>query len=136
MGVEKGGVGRTEIFVRKINVRFNQGKEVPNTLPDGFEPMGDGAVALMLGKGDRCFRFCTDDIDDRFGLKEIDPAIEERTPGKLPRFGQTGPAAKDRLQQLLHDDRPSVTVNFRNIFTGKTARRAHDDDQNLIEQQT
>jgi hypothetical protein len=46
---------------------------------------------LLIGSGKGAFAVCLDEIDDRFSLAQVDPAVKEGPFGEFAGFG--GPAS-------------------------------------------
>ena len=60
-----------------------------------------------------------DQVGHRFGLGEIELAIEEGAPAELAGFGQTGAEVETTGKQHLHDDRTAVALQFKDVLAGK-----------------
>ena len=74
-----------------------------------------------------------DDVNDRLGLAEIDPAIEEGPAGKFSRFRQASPGGKHQFEDESQDSRTAVAVDLDDILTGVTVRGGHVRDQDFVQ---
>jgi hypothetical protein len=72
-------------------------------------------------------------VNDRFGLSEVDPAIEEGSLGKLPGLGQAGSALQNRIQDFLEDQKAAMGLDFHHIFPGVGSGLFHENRQDLID---
>jgi hypothetical protein len=64
-------------------------------------------------------RCCVDQISHCFGLRQIELAIEKGTPTEFAGFGQAGAEVKATGKKHLHDNRPTMTLQFENVFAGE-----------------
>ena len=64
-------------------------------------------------------RGCVNQISNGFGLSQIELVVLEGAARKLARFSETGAKLKAAIEQLLHDDRSTMPLQFEDIVTGK-----------------
>jgi hypothetical protein len=72
-------------------------------------------------------------VNDRFGLGEVDPPVEESSLSKLPGLGQTGSALQNRIEDFLENQNPAVGLDFHHVFAGVGSGLFHEDRQDLID---
>jgi hypothetical protein len=72
-------------------------------------------------------------VNDRFGLGEIDPAVEKGSLSKLPGLGQAGSALQNRIQDFLENQNPAVGLDFHHVFAGVGSGLFHENRQDLID---
>ena len=86
----------------------------------------DGAGKLALqrahGRTGRTRRRRVDQIGDRFSLSQIQLAIEKGATTEFTGLGEAGTEVKAARQQHLHDDRATVSLQFKNVFASKGMR--------------
>ena len=80
---------------------------------------GESALQRTDGAARGRRRRCIDQVDDRFGLGQIELAIEEGAAGELSGFGQTGAEIKASGQQHLQDDHPAVPLQLKDVLAGE-----------------
>ena len=72
-------------------------------------------------------------IEHRFGLGEIQPAVEKRSLGKLAGLRQPGAMPDQAVAGGLQDPGPAMGLDFHHVFARIRTRLAHDDDQGFID---
>ena len=88
--------------------------------------IAEGELGLERGAG-------VDEIRDRFGLHQIELAIEHRAFGEFARLRKSRTAREDRGDDALDEQRTSVQRQFDEIVAGERVRRDVADGDALIE---
>jgi hypothetical protein len=71
-------------------------------------------------------------IGDRFGLRKVNSAIEERTLGELARLRQPRAMGKQCIEHKLCREDATVTGNLYGVLTSERARGAQDCKQHFV----
>ena len=93
---------------------------------------GKGPLEGCHGAGKLLIRFALDDIQDRFGLCQVDPAVEEGPFGELSRPGEPGPMADHEGQYFSLAGEPAVRINLRHVLAGIGAGPSHEHREDLV----
>jgi len=78
---------RGDVFVRKIDVRFDVGEDLEHVVAQFVDALGKLSCELLVGGAQGQFGARMDQVGYSFGLREINAPIEKSAPGKLARFG-------------------------------------------------
>ena len=73
-----------------------------------------------------------DQIRNRFGLGEVNAAVEKRPLGKLAWFSQTRTVCQHRVEHLLRGENAAVAGDLDHVFARERARRAHHREQHFV----
>ena len=88
---ENGCVGQDgHIVFGEIDAGFEHGDQLNQLLLDRLQTPGESAFKLLRGDLRLVERLRVDEIADRFGLCEIDAAVEEGAHGELSGLGEAG----------------------------------------------
>ena len=79
-------------------------------------------------------RIGVDHIHDRFGLRQINAAVEESPAGKFTRIGQPRAFRQHQRQNSPGDVAAAMPADFHNVFACKSFRRAETVSSHLVEQ--
>ena len=125
-------IGR-DVFVRKIDVGLEIGDERNQVFAQLRNFFAQPAFQLFRRGAEREIGLGADQIDDRFGLRQIQFAVEKSALGEFP--GPSRPRA--RVQAGFPNPRrhqhAAVATDFDHIFAGVTRRGAMDREHHLID---
>ena len=113
---------KIDFFIGKIKRSLDKSAQFHKLIKQRSDLPGKTTLQRAYGTacGYRCRR--VDEVDHRFGLSQIELAVEKSTAGELPRLGEAGAQIEASGQQHLHDYRPAVPLQLQNIFSGKRMR--------------
>ena len=66
-------------------------------------------------------------------LGQVDPSVQKRPPGELPRLGESSPETHEQPQHRPLRGHPAVAVHFDDILARVRVRASHDGQQNLVD---
>ena len=78
-------------------------------------------------------RLRLDQVGHRFGLCQIDAAVEKGTHGELAGFGQPRPLRHRHLDDVLQDYRRTVAGDFDNVVGGVRLWLGKEGDDDLVD---
>ena len=122
-----------DIILREIDPGFEQRDQLQQLLLHWLQPPRNGSFRLLRGNPCLIQRSCINQIADRFGLRQIDAAIEVSAQGELARFGQPRAGLTQALQSIPQHHGRSMARDFDHIFGGVGARRGEISDYDLID---
>ena len=123
---------RRDVLVREIDVGFDVRERFHEFIAELVDALGKLAGELLVGGAQGQFGAGMDQVGDGFGLGQIDPAVEEGAPGKLPGLGGPRAVLEDRVQDGFGREQAAMTGDFDDVLARERARRAHDGDQHLV----
>ena len=125
--------GSNTILFNKINCCFEARKEryqfrSPNLI------LGTGtAEHVVHGHTPLSFSAGMKQIGKPFRLNQIHPVVDESPPAKFPGLCQSHPGDRTKYTKHRVNDRStSMHMKFADIFTGRTRRARHPQDQCLV----
>ena len=121
------------IFLGKIKLQLDQRRKAYQPLPQIPQLPRKSAPDRMQSRPGSGGTLAGDEIANRFGLGQIQLAIEKSPLRKLPRPGQPGPLAQQRPDDTFLDIRAAMTGDLNNIFTGIRPRGPEQRNHHLIE---
>ncbi len=121
------------IVFRVVDVHFDLSQCVQDDLTDIPDHTGQFAVQLIQSHIHRTIGLSTDQVHDRFGLRQIDPAVQEGTLREFPGLRHAGAVLEDRLQNPVDAHDTAVAVDFHDIFAGERLRSVHDGHHDLVD---
>jgi hypothetical protein len=111
-------IGRVDLFFRKIDARLHMRAQIGEA---GNQPMDP----CRKGAGERTHRASRgfgaggiDEVGDAFGLREVDPVVEECPVRELARLRDARSQLGAALQQLPHHHRPAMPLQLQDILAG------------------
>jgi hypothetical protein len=123
-----------DIFVGKIDMGFDFGKEVGNLVTEKGYGRRKTSVHLLKRHLTGSIGAGPDNINDRFGPSQIDTAIEEGPEGKFSRARQAKTGFEKEIEDTAHHQWAAMTMNLDNILTGVGSRGPHYDGHDLVDQ--
>ena len=109
-------------LVRKIDRRLEARDEIEQRRIDPGDRLRQRPLQLIERRAGLKRRDGVDQIGDRLGLRQIDPAVEERPQRELPRLGETRSARHSRGDDRPKDDRASVGAELDDVLAGVRMR--------------
>ncbi len=99
----QGGAGeRIDILlVHEIQPGFHVGQHVEQAVPQPLDRSREAARQLPKGRVELRPAVRIDDAEHRLGPRQVDPPVEERPQGELPRLGQPGSGGQQVGQQQV-----------------------------------
>ena len=82
---------------------------------DRLQPLRERAFQLPRGDLRLVERLGVDEVADRFRLRQIDAAVEERSHGELARLGQACTSRNRHLNDMSQNNRRSMAGNFDHV---------------------
>ena len=79
-----------DVLVGEVNRRFDLSQQTHQSRADGPEPLGKAALQLPYGRPQRAGTARRHDGRHAFGLRQIDPPVQERSLGELARLRRAG----------------------------------------------
>src|SRR5438067_8895943 len=90
-------VGRN-VFVRKINVRFDVGQDEDETIANCIDAGAEVASELLVRGAQREFGAGVNKVNDGLGLGEIDAAVEKGAARKFARLSEARAADQEGVE--------------------------------------
>ena len=125
-------VGR-DVFVREIKVRLDMRERGDEAITKLIDLLRQLAGELFVGRRQGEIGPGVNEIRHRFGLREIQPAAQERPLRELARLGEARAAREHRIEHTLGSKQAAVAGDLHDVLAGKRAWRAHHGDQHLVD---
>jgi hypothetical protein len=106
-----------DVFVWKIDPRFDPGQKVQKSFPVGHEVVAQFSGESPLSGKQGALRAGVKHIEDSFRTGQVDAAMKKGSFGKLSRSGHPRAKFADRLKKCFNDQGISVAGNFQQILT-------------------
>jgi len=123
-----------EVFVGEIDLRFEVSLDPDQPGAQVIQVTGEVAEELVRRLSGAFGCAGTDQVDDRFGLRQVKLAVEEGALGELARPRRPGARPQHGFECLPQDDRAAVAVQLENVLSRVTVRRAHEHGQRLVDE--
>ena len=120
-------------LVGKIDRRLEPRDQVEQQRIDFADGSSQRAFQLVEGSTRLQRRDGVNQIRNRFGLHQIDAAIQERAKREFARFRGAGAARRRLLDNRPQDDRTPVRAQLQDVFAGVRVRRRKVRGDNLID---
>ena len=120
------------VLFGEIHPGFHVRQDPDESFPECFDFFGErpaqqGLGGLQAPRGRGLNR-----IEHRFGLGEVQPAVEKRPLGKLSGLRHSGAVLDQAVAGGLQDPGSAVGLDFHHVFASIRMRLAHDDDQGFV----
>ena len=113
-------------------MRFDVGQGLDHFIAQLVDALGEFAGELLVGGAQGQFRARMDQVGHRFGLGQVDAAVQKGAPGEFARFGQARAAFEHGVQHQFCRQDAAMAGDFHHVLARERARRAHDGDQHLV----
>ena len=125
---------RRQVFIGKIDHRFEVGQRLNQPMPPGVVAFLERAAHLPQGLARLGGGFRRHQVGQGFGLGQIHFVVLEGTPGELSRLGgpQAGDAAQKRQAELSINSAAAVEMKLGHILAGETVRRRKPQHQSVV----
>ena len=74
-----------------------------------------------------------DEVGDRFGLGQIEAAVQKGAPGEFAGLGKAGAGSEDGVKDELRREQAAVAGDFDYVLAGERARGEHDGKENFVQ---
>ena len=120
-------------LVGKIDRRLESRDQIEQQRIDFADGASQRAFQLVEGSTRLQRRDGVNQIRNRFGLHQIDAAIQERAKREFTRFRGAGAARRRLFDNRPQDDRTPVRAQLQDVFAGVRVRRRKVRGDNLID---
>ena len=121
------------IVFGEVHSRFQHGDQFHQLLLRGLQALRQRTFELPRSNLRLIERLRFDKIADRFGLRQIDAAVEESAHGEFAGFGQSCAARQRHLHNMAQNNRRTVTRDLDHVVGGIGMRLSEEDDDNFVE---
>ena len=120
-------------LVRKIDRRLEARDQVEQCRIDLADRLRQRPLKLVERRA--CLQRCdgVDQIGDRLGLRQIDPAVEERPQRELPRLGETRSTRGSRGDDRAQHDRAAVCAELDDVVARVRMRGGKESGDDVID---
>ena len=126
-------VGEFDLFLAEIEFEFEQRGEPQQLAAQRFQLGGVTAAHLVGGQCMCRTRTRSDQVGDRFGLRQVELAAEKGARSEFAGRCHAGAAANQQCEQFADDVPRAVTRDLDRIFAGVGVRRTENRDQHVVE---
>ncbi len=132
-GEEGGAGGGVDVFVRKIDVSLDVGKDGKEDLAQGGDVAAEAALELLGGGAEGEIGLGADEVHDGLGLGEVHFAIEEGAAGEFARLGERGAAGEEEIEDAAGDEDAAVALDLNDVLAGVARGGAMDGEEDFVE---
>ena len=122
-----------QFVIREIQHGFDVGGDGEPILIDGTDLASEGIFEEGGGHAGGAFGAGMDEVEDGFGLGEVELAEEEGALGEFAGFGLPGAGAEEGVEDAVGGLRATVAVDFDGIFAGIGMGGAEKKHEGVIE---
>ena len=119
-------------LVGKVERRFETHGQVEQPAVHARDFGRERPLQLVVGRASLERRHRVDEIAHRFGLHQIDPAVQKRAQRELAGFCQTRPLGHRRFDDRTQEDGAAVGADFDHILAGVRVRAGKERQDDLV----
>ena len=125
-------IGLGQFVIGKVERGFDISRCRQELIVDLVEARAERPFELLERRRCCAVRFRAHQIEYGLGLKKIQPPVHERALRELARLSKPGAGFNHSSQDAPRNDVAAVPLNLHDIFSRVTAWRAHDEQQNVV----
>ena len=131
----KAGSGRLDhaVVLGEVDSGLDAGQKIDDGVSDRLDPSGEFSLQAVDGGGKSFGCLCRDQVEDGFGLGEIEAAVQEGPLREFPSLGRARPCTDDFGKDGPEDQRAAVAADLERVFAGVGVGSLQKGDEDIVE---